>query len=99
MKKMTRVLFILALALTCGSYCSMAQIYVKIRPDRPHYERTVAPSPRHVWIDEEWEPRGNAYVFSGGHWAEPDRPGRHWESGHWNESHEGHQWKQGHWRR
>ena len=57
MKDMKKVLFILALALTCGAYTSMSQIYVKIRPPMPpRIERPVPPSPNHVWIDEDWEP-------------------------------------------
>jgi YXWGXW repeat-containing protein len=99
MKNIKRVLFILALALTCGAYGSTAQIFVTVRPDRPHYERTVAPGPNHVWIDEEWEPRGNSYVFTGGHWAEPPHRGQHWQQGHWNHNDHGHQWKSGGWRR
>ena len=87
----------LALALTCGAYSSMAQIYVNVRPERPHYERPVAPSPRHVWIDEEWEPRGNSYEFRGGRWAEPPHEGAHWSEGRWRHNSHGHQWKPGRW--
>jgi len=98
MKKMQKVLLMMAIVLTCGAYTSMAQIYVKIRPDRPRYERTVAPSPRHVWVDEEWEPRGNEYVFTGGHWAEPPHEHARWQQGRWKHGPRGHQWQQGRWR-
>jgi YXWGXW repeat-containing protein len=86
------------LALTFAVYTSNAQIEVKIRPERPHYERPVAPSPRHVWIDEEWEPRNGAYVFVGGRWAEPPHRGEHWVPGHWKDTPHGTIWKPGHWR-
>ena len=71
MQNIKKALLMLAIALTTSAYCSNAQIVVGIRPERPHVVRVEAPSPRHVWIDEEWEPRGGAYVFVGGHWAEP----------------------------
>ena len=98
MRNIRKVLFMLTLVLTCGAYTSMAQIVVRIRPERPHYEHPVAPSPRHVWIDEEWEPRGNTYVFSGGRWAEPPHHGERWIPGHWKETPNGSVWKPGHWR-
>ena len=98
MKTIKKALLAVALALTCGAYTSMAQIYVKIRPSRPHYERVVAPSPRHVWVDEEWEPRGNDYVFVGGRWLEPPRNQAHWIPGHWRHSRRGDVWVAGHWR-
>ena len=98
MKSIRKGLLMLAVVLTCGAYTSMAQIYVKIRPNRPHYERVVAPSPRHVWIDEEWEPRGNDYVFVGGRWAEPPREHQRWVPGHWRSTPRGDMWIAGHWR-
>jgi len=98
MQNIKRVLFILAIALTTGALSSSAQIEVAIRPDRPHYERVVAPSPRHVWIDEDWELRGGRYVFVGGHWALPPRPGGMWVPGHWKQTPHGWMWKPGHWR-
>ena len=97
MKNMKKLLFMLALALTCGAYSSTAQIIVSVRPPVPHYVRVEAPSPRHVWIGEEWEPRGNSYVFVGGHWAEPPHEGYRYREGHWDHSERGHQWKAGGW--
>ena len=98
MKNFKKGMLMLTLALTVGAYSSMAQIYVKIRPARPHYERIVAPSPRHVWIEEEWEPRGATYVFVGGHWVEPPQHGRRWIPGHWKDTPHGAYWKPGHWK-
>ena len=98
MQNVRKALLILAIAITCGDFRSSAQIVVGIRPERPHYERVVAPSPRHVWIDEEWEPRGGSYVFVGGHWALPPHPGVMWVPGHWVQRPRGWVWKPGHWR-
>jgi len=99
MQNIKRLLFILAIALTSGVYTSNAQIYVKVRPPRPPVVRVAAPSPHHVWIDEEWEPRGGAYVFTGGHWAEPPHPGGRWVPGHWKQTpRRGEVWMPGHWR-
>src|SRR5580704_6654815 len=98
MNNIKKALFTITLALTCGAFSSSAQIEVRVRPDRPHYERTVAPSPRHVWIDEEWTPQGNSYVFSGGRWAEPPHPGGRWVPGRWKNTPNGTIWRPGHWR-
>jgi len=97
MKNLKKFLLALTIVLGCATYNANAQIYVKIRPHRPHYERVVAPSPRHVWIDEEWEPRGSSYEFVGGHWVEPPAPGRVWISGSWAHGRRGHYWRAGHW--
>jgi hypothetical protein len=98
MKNLKRVVLMMAIILTCSAYTSMAQIYVHVRPNRPHYERVVAPSPRHVWVDEEWEPRGGSYVFVGGRWAEPPHGRAHWVPGHWKHHDRGDYWIPGHWR-
>lgn len=98
MQNVKRMLLILIVALFTGAQVSMAQIYIRVRPERPHYERVVAPSPRHVWIEEEWEPRGGQYVFSGGRWAEPPRPRAVWVAGHWRQRPRGWVWVPGHWR-
>jgi hypothetical protein len=94
-----KLLVATALCVGCGIYSTSAQIVVRARLERPHYERVVAPSPRHVWIDEEWEPRGGTYVFVGGRWAEPPHPHWRWVPGHWDERPRGYVWISGHWRR
>ena len=99
MRNIKRSLFILAVAVSCGAQVSKAQdIVVCVRPERPHYERVVAPSPRHIWIDEEWEARDGRYVFVGGHWSEPPDPGWMWVPGCWKESPRGSFWVRGRWR-
>jgi hypothetical protein len=99
MVNIKRVLFILAIAITCGAYGSSAQIYVNVRPPRPVVVRTVAPSPAHVWIDEDWRERDGRYEFAGGRWEAPPHPGYHYRQGHWDHSGHGHQWKGGGWHR
>jgi len=86
------------LALTFGAYNGLAQIEVKVRPERPRYERSERPSPRHVWIEEDWRAKGNSYEFSGGRWAEPPHRHARWIPGHWKETPRGHMWKEGHWK-
>lgn len=98
MKNLKKALFIIGLALTCGAYSSMAQIEVNVRPPMPRFERPAPPSPRHIWIGEEWSPQGNAYVFAGGRWAEPPHPGARWVPGHWKDTPHGTIWRPGHWR-
>lgn len=98
MKSIKRLFLVLVIAIGCSAYSSNAQIYVNVRPVVPHYVRVVAPGPRHVWIDEEWEPRGGAYVFIGGHWAEPPHRGWMWVPGHWKRGPRGEYWIAGHWR-
>ena len=74
------------------------EVIIRERPVRPRYERVAAPSPRHVWIEEEWEPRGGTYVFVGGRWAEPPHPGMRWIPGHWAQRPRGEVWIPGHWK-
>jgi len=82
------------------SFSASAQIFVRIRPVHAVVVRPAAPSPRHVWIDEEWAPRGGTYVYTGGHWALPPHPGYIWVGGHWRRhGGDGEYWVPGHWRR
>ena len=101
MQRIKQLLFILVLALSFGAYSNNTyaqEVVVGVRPHIPHFERGPAPSPRHVWIGEEWEPRGGAYIFVGGHWAEPPHPGWRWIPGHWKDTPRGSFWVAGHWR-
>ncbi len=100
MKKITRV-FVLAAALTASAVLtSQAQIVVRVRPERPRVvrERPVAPSPRHVWVDEDWTPRGHGYVYSGGRWVLPPREHAVYVPGHWDRRGRGHVWIAATWR-
>lgn len=97
MKTISRMLLILVIVL-CASVYGYGQVFVERLPDPPRYERTQAPSPRHVWIDQDWQTRDGKYEFSGGRWAEPPLPGEKWIPGHWKEKRRGWVWIPGHWR-
>lgn len=90
MKRMQKILLVLALLLSSGSFGANAQIYVGIRPTIPVYVRAERPSPRHVWVDEEW-------VWRDGHWAEPPQVGYVWVGGRWHHERDGYRWERGHW--
>jgi WXXGXW repeat (2 copies) len=98
MKKYLSRAVMLSVLVLAVSFTASAQIYVKIRPVAPVIVRSAPPSPRHVWIDEEWEPRGGQYVYVGGHWASPPHRGWIWVPGHWNREGRGEWWVKGHWR-
>ncbi len=77
MKKVWKGVLILALTLTCGVVSSYAQIFVKVRPSLPRVERIESPGRGYIWINEEWQPRGNDYEFSGraARWVMPPQEG------------------------
>ncbi len=89
---------ILVIIITCNVFSVYAQdVIITTRPIVPQYERILAPSTRHIWIDEDWESRGGKYVFVGGRWAEPPRQGLIWVAGHWAQKTSGEVWIRGHW--
>jgi len=98
MKGIRRTFFALMVAMSCMSYQSNAQLIVNIRPARPVYVRPAPPSPRHVWVDEEWREDHGHYAFAGGHWVVAPRPGAMWVPGHWVRRPRGWVWRPGHWR-
>ncbi|MBW4890794.1 YXWGXW repeat-containing protein [Mucilaginibacter sp. HMF5004] len=100
MKKITKV-FALAAALTLSAtLASQAQIVVRVRPNRPHvvYHRPPAPSPRHVWVEEDWAPRGRGYAWHGGHWEAPPRERAVYVPGRWEKRGHGQVWIAATWR-
>ena len=100
MKKYNKFLTLTLAAFLVGVMSLSAQVIVKIRPVVPHYERSVAPSPKHVWVAEEWEARGREYVFVGGHWVLAPFERALWVPGHWQKHRRGGWfWKPGHFRR
>jgi hypothetical protein len=102
MKKLLSALFILAF-LTAGlglsGQAQSVSIYVKVRPVVPVMVRPVPPSPKHIWIAEEWRPAGATYIYAGGYWAAPPKPGWIWIPGHWKRHEYGEYWVPGHWRK
>ena len=92
---------IVAAGLTIAANVSQAQVIVRARLGRPARVvtvRPVAPSPRHVWVDEDWTPSGKTYVWHGGYWAAPPRPHAVWVPGHWAHRPRGYVWIPGRWR-
>jgi hypothetical protein len=95
--KVVKLAFLVMLIIGAGSMKASAQVYVSVHPAWHAVVRPVAPSPRHVWIDEDWEWRNGAYVAVGGRWAEPPHPGWIWYPGHWRHGSRGDRWYTGHW--
>lgn len=69
-KKLIKLSFLFAILFTV-SFSASSQIYVTIRPPVPVIVRPPQPSRVHVWVNEEWEPSGSSYRYSGGHWVPP----------------------------
>jgi hypothetical protein len=97
MKKNKKLLLAVAIAMTCAVYSASAQIYVHVQPIPRVVVHTEAPSPRHVWVHEDWRERDGRYEDHGGHWAEPPAEGYRYHEGHWDHSKEGHRWHEGGW--
>ncbi|NCD72270.1 YXWGXW repeat-containing protein [Mucilaginibacter agri] len=100
MKNIAKTL-IIAGAMSLAASASHAQVVVRVRP--VHTETVVVtrparPTPAHVWVKEEWGPRGNAYVWHGGYWAAPPRRGAVYVAGHWRNTRHGYVWIPGQWR-
>lgn len=93
---------IFAAAMSAMVSVSEAQIVVRARLGRPVrrvvVRRPPPPSPRHVWVDEDWVPNGHTYVWHGGYWAAPPRPGSVWVAGRWEHRAHGYVWIKGYWR-
>jgi hypothetical protein len=94
----SRLILLFAIFVSLGTKVA-AQFVVKIRPTAPVIVRTVAPSPRHIWVDGEWAWRGNNYQYVNGYWVAPPRVRGVWVPGHWKNTRRGWVWKTGHWRR
>lgn len=98
------VAFSLCIAcLFAAPYTAEAQRFVvKVRPThhRVAVVRPIAPSPRHIWIDDEWvwDARRGEYIVVAGYWAAP-KFGHVWVPGHWKDTRRGSYWVAGHWRR
>ncbi|UAY52607.1 hypothetical protein [Ferruginibacter albus] len=94
-KYLSKIIAMLFIAIAF-SFTASAQ-FVRERPTHTIVVRTAPPSPRHVWVDEDWAWRGGNYVYTGGYWAEP-KPGLVWVAGHWKHRRHGWYWVPGRWR-
>ena len=97
MKKKLSKLFLMMLLAFSVSFAASAQIYVRIRPTFPVVVRPPQPSPVHVLVNEDWQPDGRSYRYSGGHWEAPSRPGYYRTQGHWQQNRRGNTWVPGRW--
>jgi hypothetical protein len=97
MKKRLSKMFFLMLVAFSISFAASAQIYVQIRPTFPVVVRPPQPSRGYVWVNEEWEPNGNEYRYSGGRWEAPSHPGYYRRQGYWKQSSRGNTWVRGGW--
>ncbi|MVM32646.1 BcpO-related WXXGXW repeat protein [Spirosoma sp. HMF4905] len=101
MKTILKSLLFSGLFISSIAYTN-AQVYVRVRPTppRPHVviARPPAPSPRHVWVAEHWQPHRQSYRWQGGYWAAPPRPRAVWVPGHWSLRRRGYVWMPGYWR-
>lgn len=102
MKKMIKIFMLLSVVLLFALENSRAQqVVVRVPQRRPGVvviRRPHRPSPRHVWVDDEWTPAGTRYVYHRGYWALPPHPGTVWIAGHWDRRGRGYVWIPGHWR-
>ena len=97
MKKILRMLMTVLILVGATSAVN-AQLVIRIRPVAPRIVRVAAPSPRHVWVEEDWRYENNNYIYNGGRWMEPPLGYARWVPGHWKESRRrGWVWKPGHW--
>ena len=98
MKTSFKTLLVL-IFLVGAAQLTSAQIYVNLRPPVPVVVRTVQPQPNYVWVDEEWEPNGNDYRYTGGHWVAPPQPNYAYRKGYWKKHKKGQHWVPGRWRK
>lgn len=97
-KHLIKLLAILVIFFTV-SFSASAQIYVTIRPPVPVIVRPPQPSQTYIWVDEDWEPRGKTYRYSGGHWVNPPHQSYKWNPGHWKHHKRGNIWVRGNWKK
>ncbi|HEX2682865.1 MAG TPA: hypothetical protein VHL77_02970 [Ferruginibacter sp.] len=97
MKNKLKIVLLTAFVLTAATFTVSAQVYVTIRPTFPVMVKPPQPSPVYIWVNEEWEPNGNAYRYTGGHWEAPAQPGYYRRPGYWQRSKNGNRWIKGTW--
>lgn len=96
------LLSVFTLGLMLMAHLADAQVhfYVNVEPTPPVYVHPVAPSPRHVWVADEWVWTNGAYVHHPGYWQVPPHGYHTWVNGHWiKERGHGSYWVAGHWHR
>ena len=93
-------MFLLCAGMALATSQAQAQhFYVSVRPAPTVVVRGNPPSPRHVWVDAEWNWSGGRYVEVPAHWDLPPSGYRVWVVGHWVHTRHGEYWVAGKWRR
>ena len=89
----------LTVASACAAAAPGGRVYVRVGPPAPIVEvRSVAPGPRHVWIDGHHRWIGGRYVWTPGQWTVPPRDRAVWVPGHWQRTNRGWFFVEGRWR-
>ena len=76
-----------------------AQVYVRVGPPRPLYERRPAPPVAgYAWRAgyHRWD--GSRYIWTPGAYVAPPRPRAYWVQGRWVPGPRGYYWREGYWR-
>ncbi len=97
MKQQCNKSFLFVAMLFTITLSASAQIFVKVRPPFQVVTRPPQPNPSYIWVDEEWEPNGKAYRYSGGQWIAPPQTGYYRRPGYWRRSSNGLTWVKGSW--
>lgn len=92
---MRKILVLTAMLLATLTTAASAQVYVRIGPPAPRYERVPPPPYRDsAWDRGHYRWDGGRYVWMPGRYV---RGQGHWVGGHWSHGPRGHYWVEGHW--
>ena len=99
---MRNQLALTALAATLATVApalASAQVYVRVGPPRPIFERRgPLPGPGYAWHPgyHRWD--GGRYVWVPGSYVTAPRPHAYWVQGSWIRTPRGYYWRDGYWR-
>ena len=96
MRRISRYLAPLALALATASGCA-GQAYVVDDSPPPPREEVMVYRPGFVWVHGNWARRGHRWDWRAGHY-ERDRPGYVYMHGRWDHRGRNYVWVNGGWR-
>jgi hypothetical protein len=89
----------LVITLFAAAYSADAQLYVKVKPDKPEKAKIKVEKngPGQAYIEEDWEAKGTNYEWNGNRWVQVPKFGASWAPGYWVEKKKGWVWVPGHW--
>jgi len=94
-----KIALALLLAFALAPAASVAQVYVRVGPPAPIYERRGPPPDRgYVWIGGYHRYEGDRYVWTPGRWERPPREHQRWVGHRWRHRHGRWELQQGYWR-